>query len=147
MPAAFLDCHGSTVKAAEMVDLKVFSEDDYLRVAISLDQPAKTKVEANAEENLVFIRFDSTGVGSLTKQSFLYPENPHLESIALLPLGQGSTVARIKARHPFKVKTYEINKPPRFVLELNDTGQEVSSNPKVDPPRSLDHYRRGLQQM
>jgi len=143
----FLIATAPPLKAAEMVDLKVFSEDDYLRIAISLDQPAKTKVEANAEENLVFIRFDSTGVGLLARQSFLYPENPHLESITLLPLGRGSTVARVKARHPFKVKTYEITEPPRFVLELNDVGRTIGSTSKANPPQGLDYYRRGLQQM
>ncbi len=135
------------LNAAQMVDLQVFSEDDYLRVAFSLDEPAKAQVEVNIEENLVFIRFDNTGIASLAKQSFLYAENPHLESVTFLPLGQGSTVARVKARHPFKVKTYEISQPPRFVLELTDIRAGAHSRTPESARQSVDYYRRGIEQM
>ncbi len=135
------------LNAAEIVDLQVFSEDDYLRVAFSLDRTAKAQVEANIAENLVFIRFDNTGIGSLAKQSFLYADNPHLESVTFLPLGQGSTVARVKARHPFKIKTYEISDPPRFVLELTDVRGRASNPAEANKTKVIDYYRRGIQQM
>jgi tetratricopeptide (TPR) repeat protein len=138
---------GMPLNAAEIVDLKVFSEDDYLRVAFSLDRTAEAQVEANISKNLVFVRFDSTGIGSMAKQSFLYADNPHLESVTFLPLGQGSTVARVKARHPFKIKTYEISDPPRFVLELNDVRGKAINRAEADKTQVVDYYRRGIQQM
>jgi tetratricopeptide (TPR) repeat protein len=135
------------LSAAQMVDLKVFSEDDYLRVAFGLDESANAQVEANTEENLVFIRFDNTGINSMPKQSFLYADNPHLESVTLLPLGEGSTVARIKARHPFKIKTYEIPDPPRFVLELNDASAQAGNSERKAATGTVDYYRRGIENM
>ncbi|MBN2290596.1 MAG: tetratricopeptide repeat protein [Candidatus Glassbacteria bacterium] len=144
---------GLPLYAAEMVDLQVFSEDSYVRVAFRLDEQAPAQVETNLGENLVFIRFDSTGISAMPKQSFLYAGDPHLESVTLLPLGQGSTVARIKARHPFRIKTYEINEPARFVLELTDVaGRPVNpaSTGKpagIDKPEVIDYYRHGLQQL
>ncbi len=107
-------------RAAQITDIQVFSEDDYVRVAITLDQPVKANVEINAGEKLVFVRFDKAGIENLSKQSFLYENDPHLESVTFLPLGTETTVLRVKARHPFKVKTREIKNPPRFILELSE---------------------------
>ena len=137
----------SPLTASEMVDLKVFSEDDYVRVAFGLDETANAQVEINKEENLVFIRFNDTGINSMPKQSFLYADNPHLESVTLLPLGEGSTVARIKVRHPFKLKTYEIPEPPRFVLELKDSAVQTENKAKKDGTGTVDYYQRGIQNM
>lgn len=115
LAAAFLSA--GMCRAAQITDIQVFSEDDYARVAITLDQPAEANVEINAGEKLVFVRFDKAGIENLTKQSLLYENNPHLESVTFLPLGTETTVVRVKARHPFKVKTYEIKNPSRFILE------------------------------
>ncbi len=49
-------------RAAQITDIQVFSEDDYVRVAITLDQPVKANVEINAGEKLVFVRFDKAGI-------------------------------------------------------------------------------------
>lgn len=118
LAAAFLSA--GMCRAAQITDIQVFSEDDYARVAITLDQPVEANVEINAGEKLVFVRFDKAGIENLTKQSLLYEDNPHLESVTFLPLGTETTVVRVKARHPFKVKTYEIKNPSRFILELSE---------------------------
>ncbi|MEA2062573.1 MAG: tetratricopeptide repeat protein [Gemmatimonadota bacterium] len=136
-----------TLEAAELTGLNVFSEDDYLRIAISLDSPTPARVETNTGENLVFIRFDNTGIERLEKQSYLYSGNPHLESVTFLPLGGGSTVARVKARHPFKVKTYEISNPPRFVLELKNTAGPAGNKAGSVKPHVADYYQSGVRQM
>ena len=144
LAAAFL--FTGTCRAAQITDMQVFTEDDYVRVAVSLDQPVKASVEINAAEKLIFVRFDEVGIDKLTDQSFLYDNNHHLESVTFLPLGAQTTVVRVKARHPFKAKTYEIKNPPRFILELSE--QNGSSRPGGGIS-SLDkgYYARGVSQM
>ena len=130
-------------RAAEITDLKVFSDKDYVRIAVSLDVPVVTSVETKAADNLVFVHFEGTGIDKLGTQSFLYENNPHLESVSFLPLGNGSTVARFKARHPFRVRTYDTRYPQRFILELTQSEAEAE---KGNAPRGVEsgYYSRGV---
>jgi len=133
-------------RAAQITDVQVFSEDEYVRLAISLDQVTKANVEINAAENLVFVRFDKIGIENLSKQSFLYENDPHLKSVTFLPLGKETTVVRVKARHPFNVKTYEIKSPPRFILELSEHELSQQRGPVVSM-FDKGYYVRGVSQM
>lgn len=134
-------------RAAQITDIQVFSEDDYVRVAVTLDQPVKADVEINAGENLAFVRFDKAGIENLTKQSFLYENNPHLESVTFLPLGTETTVVRVKARHPFKVKTYEIKNPARFILELSERTSAQPAGFTAVSGHDKGYYAQGVRQM
>ena len=104
----------NAARCSELTDLKVFSEKDYVRLAFKMDGPAATDVEINNAEKLVFVKFDGASAAGLPQQSYLLAENPHVEAVSFLPLGDGSTVARIKVRHPFKLKTFDIANPPTF---------------------------------
>ncbi|HUU28709.1 MAG TPA: tetratricopeptide repeat protein [archaeon] len=145
--ASFLAVSGAcgVINAAEITDLQVFSENDYARVAFRLDGTVNPQLETNIQEQLVFIRFDQTKVGALDRQSFIYDDNPHIESVTLLPMGQGATVARIKARHPFKIRTFDIQNPRRFILEISENsfpGKQPGSLITTDS-----YYQHGLSQM
>jgi len=131
--------------AADITGVKLFSETDYARVAIETDAAVKTEVETNAAENLIFIRFEGTGI-ALDKQSYLFDGNPHVEAVTFLPLSGKTVVARIKARHPFRLKTYETTSPPRVILELRAAETSAPATQGNTPP-ALDYYRRGLDQM
>ncbi len=153
-------------RAAEIAGVKVFDDRDYARVAFELDQPVQPVLEVVRAENLVFVRFAGTSLGPGSR-TVLCEGNPHLESVTFLPLGE-TTVARIKARHPFKLRTFEIANPPRFVLEVAGEAPEglqppvapvvqpvapvvqtkAEAHPASTPPTAADgYYGRGLEQM
>jgi tetratricopeptide (TPR) repeat protein len=139
------DCLG----AGAISGLQVYSENDYARLAFTLEGKVSPQVETNPAEQLIFVRFEGAEVSRLDLQSYFYEKNPHLESVTFLPLGQGATVARIKARHPFSVKTFETAEPRRFVLELGREvnqggGSQPASAPGKASPAQAGYYEHGL---
>jgi len=141
-PLIALSAGAESLIASEITDVQVYSESDYVRVAFSLDSPVMTQLETNAREQLLFVRFQDTKVDKLGRQSFLYETNPHLESLTFLPIGGKATVARIKVRHQFKVRTFEIKNPPRFVVELSGNSKPAGSSVNSIPGGG--YYQRGL---
>ncbi len=131
--------------AASLDGLQVFSEREYARIVFSLDSEAHAALEPQSGGDLVLVRFDGTDITHLPEQSYVFDNNPHVESITFLPLTGGATVARIKVRHPFSLRTYNIGKPPRFVLEVSRSA--AASGQGGDATQNIDYYSHGLEQV
>ena len=108
------------LEAASINGLQVFSEPQYARVVFDLDSRVQPTVDPRIRDNLVLIRFENTDVSALKRQSWVYDKNPHVESISFLPLAGGATVARIKLRHPYSLRTYDIGSPPKTFFSFSD---------------------------
>ncbi len=130
--------------AASLSGLQVFSEREYARIVFSLDSEARATVEPQSSGELVLVRFDGTDITRLPDQSYVFDNNPHVESVTFLPQNGGATIARIKARHPFSLKTYSIGQPPRFVLEISDSANKIGEK---NASGGIDYYSRGLEQV
>ncbi|MCE5271636.1 hypothetical protein LLH00_10180 [bacterium] len=143
--AAGLAALAGPAAAASLDGLQVFSEREYARIVFSLEGEARTAVEPQPGGELVLVRFDGTDITRLPEQSYVFENNPHVESITFLPLAGGATVARIKLRHPFSLRTYNIGQPPRFVLEVSRAA--ASSVQGDDNSPNIDYYSHGLEQV
>lgn len=130
--------------AASLSGLQVFSEREYARIVFSLDSDARVSVDPQSSEELVLVRFEGTDIAKMPDQSYVFDNNPHVESVTFLPQNGGATVARIKSRHPFSLKTYSIGQPPRFVLEVSEAAGKSSDGKASGGP---DYYSRGLEQV
>jgi tetratricopeptide (TPR) repeat protein len=136
----------SAALGAQVESVKLFSEQDYSRLLISLDAPFVSNVETNPAEKLIFIKFEGVGIDKLSKQSYVYDDSPFLESLSFLPLGSNQVVARVKARQDFRLKTYESAEPYRLILELSS--REIKNPAPQSTPSTQDsYYHLGREQM